>query len=83
MIYDRRWERIIVMRDPQGVEPLFWGVPHHGTGLVVTTDGDLIITACRRFCEFPEGGMFISHNKGFTCGTLNGKEIDDPVRYIA
>ena len=72
-----------MVRDPEGVEPLFWGVADKGSGLVVTTDRNLAIKACRRFCEFPQGGIFISHNKSITCGTLNGKEIDDPVRYIS
>lgn len=79
VLYDRKWKRIVVARDPGGQEALYWGVQTHGEGMVVSSDEQVVIKECKRYCEFPAGGMYISEKGRVNHGNLDGKKIIDPV----
>ena len=80
VLYDRKWKRIIIARDDNGGEPLYWGVQNTGVGMVVSSDENVVIKECRRFCEFPKGGLYISEKGSVNTGALNGRKIIDPVK---
>lgn len=77
VLYDEKYRRIVAARDPEGIEPLYWGTCKDGTGLMFSTDRLVMNEECKLPKEFPAGGLYISNDNSLQ-GTLNGKDIQNP-----
>lgn len=77
VLYDKHYHRLVVARDPGGVQPLYWTSNTSGQSLFFSTDNLALFEHAEHITEFPAGGVYISKT-GETAGTFNGKMVRDP-----
>ena len=72
IIFDRRYGRLTVARDPEGTQPLFWGTTAAAGGVLFASDAALLASEeedCSDAAAFPAGAVFISEDGG-TAGSV-------------
>jgi len=63
IIFDRQYDRITIARDPEGLQPLYWGPSQTLDGLVFSSEACLLDADCATSNkEFPAGTLFMTYD---------------------
>ncbi|MCP9630098.1 asparagine synthase B [Rhodopseudomonas palustris] len=64
-LWDSRWQRVLIARDPIGVVPLYWGHDKDGR-LVVASELKALVDICADAAQFPPGHWYDSGTDALT-----------------